>query len=131
MVEDSGRSFTPRLIEELELTGRQQVHETLTDQMGAFPTGGTAGQGNSAAERLNLANEHELRSCRQVVGRIVELLKEHQPSNWGLAAPGNINRTIVDGLPADARNRLSRNLPLDLTKMPPKEVLERFQQDAV
>jgi hypothetical protein len=129
MIEDSGRSLTPRLIEEVELIGRQQVHETLTDKMGSFPNGGTNGQGNSAAERLQLANEHELRSCRKVADRIVELVETHQPARWGFAAPSEINRTILDELPPAIRERLHRNLPLDLTKVPAKEILERFQAD--
>ena len=128
-VEDTGRSLSPRLVESLEFSGRLQPHERLSDKMGAFPNGGTNGQGNSAAERLNVGNEHDLRACRTVAGRIVELVSKHQPDTWGFAAPSDINRVILDELPAGVRDKLSRNLPLDLTKVPAKEVLERFEEN--
>jgi hypothetical protein len=127
VVQKNGHRATPRLVESLEMVeGRQHLRELVTDRMGAFPTGGTNGQGNSPAERMTLVAEISMRTIRNLANRILHLLKEHRPETWCFAAPGEINSTILDELPREWRDRLSQNLPLDLTRVPATELLEHF-----
>lgn len=126
-VQKNGRRSTPRLIESLEMIeGRQHLRELVSDRMGAFPTGGTNGQGNSPAERMTLVAEISLRTVRNLSNRIAQLLQAHQPETWAFAAPGEINSTIVEALPREWRNRMSQNLPLDLTRTPATQLLDHF-----
>jgi hypothetical protein len=128
LVQKNGRRATPRLIESLEMIeGRQQMRELVSDRMGAFPTGGTNGQGNSPAERMTLTAEISMRTVRNLANRIGELLKLHQPMTWAFAAPGEINGIILDELSKEWRDRLEQNLPLDLTRTPATELLEHFE----
>jgi hypothetical protein len=128
VVNKNGRRSTPRLIESLEMIeGRQQMRELVSDRMGSFPTGGTNGHGNSPAERMTLVAEISMRTVRNLANRIGELLRAHQPETWAFAAPGEINGIILDELPREWRDRLSQNLPLDLTRTPATELLEHFE----
>ena len=102
------------------------MRELVSDRMGSFPTGGTNGQGNSPAERNTLVAEISMRTVRNLAGRITQLLQAHHPETWAFAAPGEINSTIVDALPREWQNRLSQNLPLDLTRIPTTELLDHF-----
>ena len=43
-----------------------------------------------------------------------------------LAAHKEINQQILDELPPSTRNRISKNLPRDLTKLEQKELLDQF-----
>jgi hypothetical protein len=127
-VDHTGRSCTPRLVESLELIERrQQLREFVTDRMGAFPNGGSFGQGNSPGERMALVEELSLRTIRNIAGRMTEFLDKHAPQAWGFAAPSSINSTILNEIPDRWRKRLSHNLPLDLTKTPADELLEHFE----
>ena len=129
LVENTRRRAMPRLIESLELSeGRAQMRELVTDRMGAFPNAGTAGQGNSPAERMTLAEEFDLRNVRQLARRIGQLLEEHHPERWGFAAPGEINGPILDELASRWKSRLTHNLQLDLTRTPHTALLEHFEE---
>ena len=103
------------------------MRELVSDKMGAFPTGGTNGQGNSAAERMTVVAEISMRTVRNLTTRITQLLQAHHPETWAFAAPGEINGVILDALPREWQDRLSQNLPLDLTRIPPTELLEHFE----
>jgi hypothetical protein len=97
--------------------------------MGSFPNGGTFGQGNSPGERMALVDELSTRTVRNIAGRMTEILEKHSPESWGFAAPSSINGTILEELPQKWRDRLSHNLPLDLTKIPAHELLEHFAEE--
>ena len=128
-VDNTGRTRSPRLVESLELIeGRQHLRELVTDRMGGFSNGGTFGQGNASAERMAVVEELSLRTIRNIAGRMTEFLDKHSPESWGFAAPGSINSTILEEMPLRWRNRLSHNLPLDLTKIPANELLEHFEE---
>ena len=129
IVEANRRRAMPRLVESLELSeGRAQMRELVTDRMGAFPNAGTAGQGNSPAERMTLAEEFDLRNVRQLARSISQLLEEHRPDRWGFAAPGEINGCILEELPTRWKSRLTHNLQLDLTRIPRTELLAHFEE---
>src|SRR4051794_28020333 len=95
---DAGH-LSPRLLLARDYAEPQQrFAEKFTDQAGAFPNGGSAGQGNSIAERMQLTAEGEMRAFRTIAGEITALLAEHRPERWGFAAPSEINGAILDGL---------------------------------
>jgi hypothetical protein len=106
-----------------------RYRDKFTDQAGAFPTGGTAGQGNSIGERMSLETEEDVRIFRTLAGHITELLQDHH-ERWGFAAPSEINGAILDELEPDLRNRLTLNLGSDLIHVEPSRLLRYFGAEA-
>jgi hypothetical protein len=129
-VESTGnRGAMLRLLESFQLAdahGRYQ--DKLTDQAGAFPSGGTGGQGNSIAERMSMDAENQTRIFRLLAGQITSLLKQYQPEHWSFAAPTEINGAILDNLSPELRSHIERNVPRDLVKTPPSELLSHFER---
>jgi hypothetical protein len=122
-------SQTPRLVKSLQLQeAGQRYSEKFTDQAGSFPNGGTAGQGNSIAERMPLAAEEEMRGFRRLAGEIAEVLKSRQPERWAFAAPSEINGAILDGLPQEFRQSLTLNIRRDLVNTKDAELLSHFRE---
>jgi hypothetical protein len=127
----SNRSAMPRLLESFQVAdahGRYQ--DKLTDQAGAFPNGGTAGHGNSIAERMSMEAENETRIFRLLAGQITNLLNQLRPEHWSFAAPSEINGAILDNLSPELRSHLDRNVPRDLVKTQPAELLSHFDRAA-
>jgi len=129
-VESTGyRSAMPRLLESFQIAdahGRYQ--DKLTDQAGAFPNGGTGGQGNSIAERMSMDAENQTRIFRLLAGQITSLLNQHRPEHWSFAAPSEINGAILDHLSPELRSHIERNVPRDLVKTQPSELLSHFER---
>jgi hypothetical protein len=127
-VDRENRNATPRLVESIDFVeGRAQLRELVTDKMGAFPNGGTNGQGNSPTERMPLVEEISARTLRNVAGRITEILEKHAPESWGFAAPTQFNNAILEEIPEQWRQNLKTNLPLDLTRVPAAELVGHFE----
>lgn len=131
-----GREPIPRLLDTMEIEeahGRYQ--DKYTDAAGAFPNLGKGGdpsgaagfrEGQSHAERMDLAAENEVRCFRRIAGHIGELLQEHKPARWAFAAPSEINGAIVDHLEREARESLAMNVDKDLAKIPVAKLLSHF-----
>lgn len=125
------RGVMPRLLETFQIAdahGRYQ--DKVTDQAGAFPADGTAGQGNGMAERMTMETENEARINRLIAQQITSLLHQHQLENWSFAAPSEINGAILDNLSPDLRARLENNLPRNLVKIDPVDLLAHFERAA-
>lgn len=123
------RGPSPQLTEAFSLTDAHgRFGDKFTDQAGAFPNGGTAGQGNSAAERPHLRAEQETRVLRQLTRHVTDVLEKHQPFRWHFAAPAEINGAILDGVPAALKSKLDQNVKHDLTHTPPGELLRHFER---
>lgn len=117
----------PRLLESFDISAApEKYQDRFSDQAGAFPNGGSNGQGNSIAERMTLDAEWEMRAFREIARRIGDLLERHQPTRWGFAAPSEINGAILDQLPAGGKDRLTRNVKRDLLKVDAKSLLQQF-----
>jgi hypothetical protein len=117
----------PRLVATLQVSAAPDKYRNqFTDQAGGFPNGGSAGQGNSIAERLSLRDELEIRAVREVARHIEQLLAQHQPVRWGLAALPEICNTILDLLPAARRDSLMRIVKRDLNTVQAHELIEQF-----
>lgn len=124
---ESQQGTVPQVVAEVTFTeAHENFSEKVTDQAGAFPDGGTAGQGNAAAERLTLINEMDLQNFRRVGNCINHVLSSHHPKEWGFAAPSEINRAILEYVKPEFTGKLAQNLPKDLTKVPAEELVRRF-----
>lgn len=106
--------------------GHERLGEVVTDQAGGFPEAGTAGRGNAAAERMTLIHEIDLQNFRRVGNCINHVLSSHHPTEWGFAAPSEINRAILEYVKPEYTGKLCQNLPKDLTKIPAEEIVVRF-----
>jgi len=117
-------------IEEMRIeNAHKRFAEEYTDEAGAFPNGGTAGHGNSVAERQQVAAENEMRSFRRIAAKIVDVLRA-TPAQWNFAAPEEINGAILDGVPDDLRATLKRNLKKDLVNVPANTLRDHFFRKA-
>ncbi|HEY0792070.1 MAG TPA: host attachment protein [Chthoniobacterales bacterium] len=118
---------TATLEEQVEFNeAHQKLGDQLTDQAGAFPSGGTAGQGNGTAERLSLENENDSRLFHRIGQTISELITKHEPLRWSFAAPAEINGHILKHVTPKLREALAHNLKHDYVKTPVKDIPKRF-----
>lgn len=106
--------------------GNRKLSDWVTDQAGAFPN--TGGAGNSSAERMPLIAEMEVRCFRQIVSAIRQLLAQENPAWWGLAAPSEIHDAIVDFLDPADRERLSRLVRKDLVNSSADDIASAFRE---
>ena len=119
--------LTAALADQVEFDeARQKFEDQVTDQAGAFPSGGTAGQGNGTAERLSLENENDSRLFHRIGQTISELITRHEPLRWSFAAPAEINGQILQHVTPKLREALERNLKHDYVKTPVKDLPKRF-----
>ncbi len=58
--------------------------------------------------------------------RIGELLRREPVDGCYLAASNEINKTLVAELDQDARARIQKNLPSNLTRLKPAAVVQHF-----
>lgn len=121
-------SFGPKahLLETVRIDAAHgRYRDKFSDQAGAFPTGGTAGQGNSIGERMSLETEEETRIFRRLAAQMSAWLAEHHGA-WGFAAPAEINGAVLDELEPHLRERLTINLPSDLIHVEGPRLLQHF-----
>ncbi|GEM_PF-1436093 len=112
------------LVDSLEsMEGNMKISDLVTDQAAAFPTDEP---GTAAYEDMPLTEELEIRSLRQIAGKIDGILSREEPGIWGFAAAPELNEAILEQVDDEHRDRLACNLRLDLTKSPPAEVHGRF-----
>lgn len=124
----SAEKPTLDLVDRVDLPeGKDRLGEQVTDRAGAFPIAGD-GSATSAAERMTLTAELEMRTFRDIAERIITLVEQRHPESWAFAAPSEINRAILDGLPAQTKQTLVQNLPLDLTNTPSGQLLDHFHK---
>jgi hypothetical protein len=109
--------------------GNKKISDIVTDQSGAFGNSGTPGTGTH--ESMPMVAELEVRSFRKIGQKIREVLDRENPRWWGFSAPSEINNAILDGLEDKYRDRLSRNLKVDLANSRPSDVLARFEKAAI
>ena len=120
---------TLHIIKELDLAeGHAKISGVVTDKAGAFPDTGSAGHGNSAGERLTLKEELKMRALRKVAHELGQLLGELEPSEWGFAAPSEINGSILVLIGPHWKDSLAANLPVDVVREPSSEVAKRFRK---
>jgi len=121
---------TPRL-ERLEEVVLEEAHHRLVEQLpdmaGRHVAPTQIKWGAPVADDHNLKLEIKRRLIRHIARHIQRLLqRDHFDGIW-LAAHKEIDHEIVEELPPAIRARIEKNLPRDLVKAEPRELLERFQ----
>ena len=131
-LEDNHFNRTPRL-ELLEHFTSADAHgklvEKVSDSAGRFPraTGASNNPGiMSDGERHNIELERRKRLVRQLANRLNTLGRNQAVERVLLAASKEINHQLLDGLDAQVRDKVYKNLPLDLTKLERGEILGHF-----
>ena len=118
----------PFHVEEIKLPeqeeGPERVSEIVTDQAGRFPTG--KGTGMSTGEAHGLEEENETRLLRSLASRIESIVREEGCESWNLAIPKTIADRLIERLDKKLVTRLARTERADLTKLPVKELVARF-----
>jgi hypothetical protein len=131
-VDESSLNSHPRL-ELLESFENPEVHsklsEKLSDQAGQFPRGSrAAGSGHDIAsgERHNIELEQRRRWVRQLAERLDHVLRRGDVEVCWFAAGKEINHQILAELSHEAKAKIEKNLPANLTKIEKAELLRHF-----
>ncbi|WP_367870958.1 host attachment protein [Luteolibacter sp. Populi] len=120
--EDRPRAIATAEFEE----GNRKLSELVTDQAGAFPNTGSIG--TSAAERMPLEAELEVRCFRKISETIREILAQEKVTRWGLAAPSEIHGAVVDFLSGEDIATLALQVKRDLVNSPAEDVVRAFEK---
>ena len=107
----------------------KRVRNTLTVLEGRSAKGGSnpklAGAG-SDGEQHNMHLEKRRRLVRQMVDGLTALLKPKEIERCFFAAPQEINEQIVNHIPPAVRQKIEKNLVLDLTKLDKPALIDHF-----
>lgn len=117
---------------------RQHWVEQVTDMAGAYSAAESAGRrgapGTQAPRRapsspseIHWKLEADRRVLEDLVSEIAGVLTLEKPERWGLAAPADLHRELVQRLPAELQTRLVQILPKNLVRAEPEAVLEHFK----
>lgn len=119
---------SPRMVLMEELVF-ESAHQHLTDQFtdNAGRRAATAQNtgGGTVADTHNLQLETRRRLVKRLAQKVESLAGQHLDGCW-LAAAKEILKPILDHLPQSIRGRIEMQVPRDLTKLEPKEVLGHF-----
>ncbi len=131
-VEENELHSTPRLdlIEEFEtIAGKEKLVNLTTDLAGRYRKGNGPGEGRSDmsdGEQHNIELEMRRRLVRQLADRINTLIAANHFDGCYLAASNEINKSILDELPAQSRAKITKNVSLNLTHLDKSQVLRHF-----
>ena len=120
---------TPRLepLEEVCLEEAQgNVDEWVTDAAGRRAGSTQPAWGAPIADDHNLKLENERRLIRRISKHIADLIQRAGQNGVWFAAPEEFNHRILDELPRAIRARIEKNLPSDLARAYPTDVLKAF-----
>ncbi len=133
-LEESPRFSHPRmkLVEDWETNVTQHLSEELTDQAGQFRKGPKSAEGPGAlsdGEQHNLDLERRRRAVRTLAQRINTLVeREDGVDACYLAADSRINQQLLDEMQQRTRAKIQKNVPANLSKLSPDEVLAHFEK---
>ena len=109
------------------LLGHDRISENLTDQAGRFPTGNGIGSGQmSHGDKHHLEQEIKNRIIRQLARDISDIVSREQPDSWYFAANNEIDGKIIDALDPAVRQKLSKRVRSNLTKVRKEDLLNYF-----
>jgi protein required for attachment to host cells len=120
---------TPRLdqLDEVVLEDAHiRVVDKLSDMAGRHTAPAQKNWGAPLADDHNLKLESKRRLIRQIAAHVERLIGRAGGDGCWLAAQKEINHQILKELSPSIREHIKKNLPLDLTKTAPKELLEQF-----
>jgi hypothetical protein len=120
---------SPRLIpiEQMNFEpAHQHLTEQITDSAGRRASQAGARGGGTMADRHNLELEVRRRLIKKIALRIEEIVSGHGADGWWLAAQKEIMHPILEALPQGLRARAETQVPRNLTKLEPREILNHF-----
>jgi hypothetical protein len=101
----------------------------VSDQAGRFRKD-TSGVGElSDGEEHNLELERDRRAVKTLATRISLLIDREAVDGCFLATDPRINQCLLDELEPAARAKVQKNIPANLSKLKPAELLERFHEE--
>jgi hypothetical protein len=109
--------------------GDDRLSRRVTDQAGQFSKGATifaSINDQSNGERHNIWLEDQRRSVRQIAERMSALLNDGRFESCYFAAASEINNSIIDQLPAEARAKIHKNVRCNLVNASRDEILHKF-----
>jgi hypothetical protein len=120
---------TPRL-EQLDEIVLEDAHlrvvDKFSDVAGRHTSPAQKNWGAPLADDHNLKLESKRRLIRQVAAHVERLIQRAGGDGCWLAAQKEINHQILKELSPSVREHIKKNLPRDLTKTAPKELLDQF-----
>lgn len=127
--ESSEFQSTPRLelLEDRDTHLTERLSEHVTDQAGQFPKGSrsfAAVNDMSNGERHNLTLELRRRAVKELAERIGQMYEQEQVDGCYLAAGSEINQQVLDALPSRIRGKIEKNIPANLTRLNPAQIIE-------
>ena len=139
IVTDLGRlkayrsELTPKRTPRLELLeevywaeAHRKFDDWVTDTAGRRAGPSHPGWGAPVADDHNLKLENERRLIRRISRHIEDLVERTGQGGVWLAAQKEIDHRILDQFPQSIRAQIEKNLPSDLVKADPMQVLEAF-----
>ena len=120
-------------LELIEEFNSADAHEKLVDQVtdlsGRFPR--SSGMSNatgamSDGERHNIELERRKRLVRRLAQRFNTLARSHEFERCLLAASREINHQLLEELDPQVRAKITKNIPVDLTKVERADLLGHF-----
>jgi hypothetical protein len=129
--EESSEFSNPRLVllEDSATGADERLFEKVTDQAGQFSKGAlsfAAVSDMSNGERHNLELEERRRSIKDTAELIPQILERENLQEWYLAAGSEINQMVMDTLDANTRQKMSRNVTANLTRLSTTEIINQF-----
>ena len=130
-MEENPRFSTPRL--ELLEEWDTAVTQRISDQAGQFAKGSlsfSAINDMADGERHNLELELRRRALKEMAARLSELLEREPVDGCYLAAGKEINHAVLDALAVPVREKIQKNVAVNLTRLNPSDIIERFRNAA-
>lgn len=116
-----------QLVQSLSLAdAHTKVSEMNTDAQGRRSSDGSVQVGGTGERHYEL--EGDRRSAKELAEHITTILREHKPDAWSFAAPGDLNHSILDQLEPSLRKQVAENIPRDLVKISPNDLLNHFSE---
>lgn len=111
--------YTPELINEVDyIEAHKKLQDVVTDSAGRF--------GHTIGEEHELENERKRRNLSDIAQTIENVVTFANPQKIYLAFPQEYNAKLLSMLPAAIRDKIEKNVPRDLVKIPHSELLEYF-----
>lgn len=101
-----------------------RVSDRVTDKAGRFAYGAGSIAVGERHQEEKVAEENQLQA---IAGRINNVASNGNGAPIYLAAPQTMLRNLLDALDPSVRQRIKRDLALDLVKTPKLELLKRFE----
>ena len=128
-LEVNGLHKTPRLelIEEFNLVeAHGKMSDRLSDLAGRYHAPVMGKWAAPWGERHNIELEQKRRLIKQVAHALADLLRRNGSEGCYLAASKEINHQILAELPREARAKIEKIVPCDLTKSEKSDLLRHF-----